>query len=143
MLLFWLMNAVTVVLVYAYWIRPILQKTPKFSELYAREGKFFSAFSGRFAGIKQRLTAAFIYLSGILVVLHDYLAPRLTGVNFEPIFPKIVHAIPPEGWPLVGIAITGLMDWFRFLNDKRLAADAPAAADPAEPIAPTTGGNNA
>lgn len=117
--LFWLINAATVFVMYMLWIRPILKKTPKFSELYAQEGKFFSAFSGTFAGIKQRLTAAVIYLAGIIVPMHDYVAPKITGLDVTPLFPKIMNAVPPAAWPVIMVGVTMLMDYFRYLNDNR------------------------
>lgn len=117
--IFWFINVATVDVVYIFWIRPILKKTPTFSELYAKEGKFFGALAGRFAGIKQRLTAAIVYLAGVIVPVHDYLAPKLTGVDVTPLFPKIVNAVPPTMWPLIMIAFTALLDFFRYLSDNR------------------------
>jgi hypothetical protein len=118
-LLFWTINFVTVGVVYFIWIRPILRKTPALKSLYDREETCIAALSAKFAGIKQRLTAAFVYLAGVVVVMHDYLAPKLTGVDITPLFPKIMTAIPHEAWPLIAIGITGLLDYFRYLADKR------------------------
>jgi hypothetical protein len=51
--------------------------------------------------------------------MHDYLAPKLTGVDVTPFFPKIMAAVPHEAWPLIAVALTGLLDFFRWLADRR------------------------
>lgn len=117
--LFWLLNVATIVLVYVMWIRPILLKTPTIGALLKRETSYFCALSLKFAGIKQRLTAAVIYLAGIVVTMHDYAAPYLTGVDTTPFFPKVVAAVPAQYWPLIMVALTALLDYFRYLSDRR------------------------
>lgn len=117
--LFWGMNLATVVVVYFMWIRPILRKTPALKDFYDQEDTWFAAFSGKFAGIKQRLTAAVVYLAGVIVTMHDYLGPKLTGVDVTPLFPKIMSTIPAEAWPVILIVVTALLDYFRSLADKR------------------------
>lgn len=116
--IFWTMNAGTVAVVYWWWIRPILKKTPALADLFKSEDTYLSAFNTKFGGIKQKLTAAAVYLSGSVVVMYDYIAPKLTGVDVTPITSHLAK-VPPNAWPLIAIAITALMDYFRSLADKR------------------------
>jgi hypothetical protein len=119
-LFFWLLNAATVIVVYLYWIRPLLLKNAKFSALVnSWEGSYFSAFSAKFAGIKQKLTAALVYLAGMVVMMHDWIAPYVTGVDVTPIIGEIQAKMPSWGWPVLLVAITALLDYFRSLADKR------------------------
>lgn len=117
--LFWLINLAALIVVYILWIRPILRKTPALEALFIREDTYFGALRAKFAGIKQRLTAGMLYFSGVVVTVHDYVAPKMTGVDVTPFFPKIVAAIPPSSWPLILIGFTAILDYFRYLADKR------------------------
>lgn len=118
-LLFWLINVATIVVVYFFWIRPLLGRTPAFKSLIEQDNSRFAALSAKFAGIKQRLTAAVIYLASIVIAVHDVVAPRLTGVDVTPLFPKIVEYVPQTYWPFIMIGLTALLDYFRSLADKR------------------------
>ena len=118
-LLFWLLNIATAATVYWFWVRPILAKTPTFGALIARDNSYMSAFVSKFTGIKQRLVAAFVYMAGAVVGVHDLAAPYLANVDVKPFFPKIVSTVPAEAWPIIVVGITMLLDYFRYLADKR------------------------
>lgn len=133
--LFNLMMLVTIVTVYVFWVRPILKKTPSFANFFAQEGNVVAAVRAKFDGIKQRLLHAFVGMAGIVVVVHDRLAPEITGIDVTPITTTLSHYVPDWGWPLVAIGFVSLMDWFRSLADKGMQEkiDAIAPQPPAPP----------
>jgi len=116
---FWILNASTVVVVYVFWIKPLLSKTPAFASLYAQEESFWAAIGLKFAGLKQKLTSAIVYMAGALVYMYDYIAPKITGMDVTPITTKLAEHVPQWMWPIGLIALTALLDWFRSLADRR------------------------
>jgi len=46
----------TLVAIYAFWIRPILQSRPALRELYEKEESLFAALREKLKGIKQKLS---------------------------------------------------------------------------------------
>jgi hypothetical protein len=101
--------------VYATWLRPILKTTPALRELFAREATAWAAVRAKFAGIKQKLTGALVIIAGVIVELHDQLAPVVAGVDVS----ALTQRVPSWAWPLIVIAVTLLLQWFRELADRR------------------------
>jgi hypothetical protein len=114
MLLFISMTA-TLVAVYWFWIRPILKTRPAFRDLYQEEENFFAALREKFAGIKQKLSSAIVIAAGAIVSGYDFFAPIVSGVDVS----SIAAHVPSWAWPLILIAVTAVMKYFRYLADKR------------------------
>ena len=57
----------TLVAVYAFWIRPILQSRPAFRDLYDKEENFFAALREKLKGIKQKLSSAIVIMASAAV----------------------------------------------------------------------------
>lgn len=109
---------VLAVLVTAYWflLRPILRRwamlAPLWARLDAREEGFFAKLSDLFRGLKTKLSAAFVALSGLAMGLHDQLLPFVTGVDWTP----IAQMVPTWAWPLILIGIGWLFSYLRTIT---------------------------
>ena len=57
----------TLVAIYAFWIRPILQSRPAFRELYDKEESFFASFREKLKGIKQKISSAIVIIDNAAV----------------------------------------------------------------------------
>jgi hypothetical protein len=114
LLLFISMTA-TLVAVYWFWIRPILKSRPAFRELYEQEENFLAALREKFAGIKQKLSSAIVIAASAIVSGYDFFAPIVSGVDMS----SIAAQVPSWAWPLILIAVTAVMKYFRDLADKR------------------------
>lgn len=100
---------------YYFWLRPILRQRPGFKELYDHEDSFLAALSDKFSGIKQKVAGALVVIAGVAVTVQDQLVPLLSGVDTT----SITKSIPAWAWPLITIAVTLLLNYFRNLADKR------------------------
>lgn len=107
--------AITGVVTYVAWVRPLLKKVPSFRDFYVEEGNIFTALRLKFAGLKQKVTTAFIIAAGTAVTMYDYLAPYLYGVDFG----HVTNKVPSWAWPIILMIITGLLGWFRKLSGDR------------------------
>ena len=105
----------TVIAIYAFWIRPILQSRPAFRELYDKEESFFVALCEKFAGIKQKLSSAIVVAASVAVTGYDFFVPIISGVDVS----SLTALVPSWAWPLILIAVTALFQFFRNLADKR------------------------
>jgi hypothetical protein len=116
----------TLVAIYTFWIRPILKTRPAFRELYQEEENIFAALRAKFAGIKQKLSSAVVIAASVIVSGYDFIAPIVSGVDVG----LIAAQVPPWAWPLILIAVTAIMKYFRDLADRRheleLGNDSPA-----------------
>lgn len=114
----------TLVATYVFWIRPILKTRPSLMQYYEREESLWAALSLKVSGLKQKLTTAVVMISGFVVSAYDFLAPLFaqSGVDVTTITSKI----PAQAWPLIGMALIALVQYFRNLGDKRAAADTDA-----------------
>lgn len=114
-----LINLVLIIVImiggYVFWIRPILKKTPMLEHFFAQEDSFWAALSAKLVGIKQKLAGAVIVLAGIYVECANYVMPALTGVDTS----SWTKNIPDWAMPLIPIAATVLLNYFRTLSDKR------------------------
>ena len=90
----------TLVAVYAFWIRPILQSRPAFRELYDKEENFFAALREKLKGIKQKLSSAIVIAASAAVAGYDFFAPIVSGVDVS----SFASHVPSWAWPLVLIA---------------------------------------
>jgi hypothetical protein len=107
--------AATLVAVYWFWIRPILKSRPAFRELYQEEENFLEALRVKFAGIKQKLSSAVVIAASAVVSGYDFFAPIVSGVDVS----SIAAQVPSWAWPLILIAVTAVMKYFRDLADRR------------------------
>jgi hypothetical protein len=105
----------TLVAIYAFWIRPILKSRPAFHGLYQEEENLFAALRVKFAGIKQKLSSAVVIAASVLVSGYDFFAPIVSGVDVS----SIADHVPSWAWPLILIAVTAMMKYFRDLADRR------------------------
>lgn len=110
----------TLVAIYAFWIRPILQSRPAFRELYDKEKSFFAALREKLKGIKQRLSSAIVIIASTAVTGYDFLAPIVSGVDVS----GLTSRVPSWAWPLMLISLTALFQFLRNLSDKRHSGEA-------------------
>lgn len=108
----------SIVAIYWFWIRPILQSRPAFRELYDKEESFFAALREKLKGIKQRLSSAIVIAASAAVTGYDFLAPIVSSVDVSSLKSKV----PSWAWPLILISVTALFQFFRDLADKRNGA---------------------
>jgi hypothetical protein len=118
-MLLYISTAATLVAVYWFWIRPILQSRPAFRDLYEEEENVFAALRAKFAGIKQKLSSAVVIAASAIVSGYDFFAPIVSGVDVRP----IAAQLPSWAWPLILIAVAALLQFLRNLSDKRHAAE--------------------
>jgi hypothetical protein len=119
LLVFWLLNAAVLICGYIFWLRPILQRRPDLQWFWTREQSFFTAVKCKLAGIKQRLTAAVVSIASMVVLMHDQIAPLISGVDTTPFTSKLAEYVPQWMWPLGLIGLMALLNYFRALADKR------------------------
>jgi hypothetical protein len=107
----------TLIVTYLFWIRPVLKTKPSFAAYYAQEDSVWGAFSAKFGGLKQKLTTAFVMMAGFVVTSYDIIAPLAaqSGVDVT----KLTTRVPPQAWPIIGMVLIGLLQYFRYLGDKR------------------------
>ena len=107
----------TLVAIYAFWIRPILQLRPAFHELYEKEESVFAALREKLKGIKQKLSSVIVIIASAAVSSYDFLTPIVTGVDVS----ALAARVPSWAWPLILISTTALFQFLRNLADKRYA----------------------
>lgn len=105
----------TLVAIYAFWIRPILQSRPAFRELYDKEENLFVALREKLKGIKQKLSSAIVIVASAAVTGYDFFAPIVSGVDVS----ALTSRVPSWAWPLVLISLTALFQFLRNLADNR------------------------
>jgi uncharacterized membrane protein YqhA len=110
----------TLVAIYAFWIRPILQSRPAFRDLYQKEENFFAALREKLKGIKQKLSSAIVIIASAAVSGYDFFAPIVGGVDVS----GLTSRVPAWAWPLVLIFVTALFQFLRNLADKRHSDEA-------------------
>jgi|SRR5579885_1093344 len=118
-MLLYISIAATLVAIYWFWIRPILKSRPAFRDLYREEENFIAAVRTKFAGIKQKLSSAIVIAASVIVSGYDFFAPIVSGVDVS----SIAAQVPSWAWPLILIAVTAVMKYFRDLADKRHAIE--------------------
>ncbi|WP_315759279.1 MULTISPECIES: hypothetical protein [unclassified Bradyrhizobium] len=116
---FWLLNGAVIAFVYLVWIRPLLKRTPALAWLWTREASVLAAVSEKLAGLKQKLTAAFVTMAVGVVYMHDTLAPMLVGVDTTPITSVIAGYVPERYWGIGLVLLLLLLNYFRSLAEKR------------------------
>jgi hypothetical protein len=109
----------TLVAIYAFWIRAILQSRPAFRELYDKEENFFAALREKLKGIKQKLSSAIVIIASAAVSGYDFLAPIVSGVDVS----GLASRAPSWAWPLILISVTALFQFLRNLADRRHELD--------------------
>lgn len=107
--------AATLVAVHWFWSRPILKSRPAFRDLYQEEENFFAALRAKFSGIKQKLSSAIVIAASALVSGYNFFAPIVSGVDVS----SLAAQVPSWAWPLILIAVTAVMKYFRDLADRR------------------------
>lgn len=110
----------TIIIIYWFWIRPILKSTPKIVDLHDAEQSWTGALGSKFGGIKQKLIGTAIFISSVVVELYDYVAPLLGGIDLTP----ITSYVPGWAWPIISIGAVLLLNYMRVLGDRRNAVDA-------------------
>jgi hypothetical protein len=105
----------TLVAIYTFSIRPILQSRPAFRELYEREASFFAALREKLKGIKQKLSSAIVIIASAAVSGYDFFLPIVGGVDVS----GLTSRVPSWAWPLILISVTALFQFLRNLADKR------------------------
>lgn len=99
-------------LAYWFWIRPILKARPQFSEFYEKTESWWAALTMKLNTIKTKLVAAFGIIASIMVGLHDFIIPIVTGIEWTPITSKVPAAV----WPFVSLSYLALISWLRTLT---------------------------
>src|ERR1035437_1306359 len=121
----WLLTGLivsTLAATYVFWIRPLLKTVPTLGHFYAQEESFWQALNFKLGGLKQKLTTMAVFAAGFIVEAYDILSPLMaeTGVQVETLTSKV----PAQLWPVIGMAVIGLVRYFRYLSDKKNLADA-------------------
>ena len=106
---------IPVIAAYWLWVRPLLKSRPGLAELYRREQSLFTALRLKFAGIKEKLTAAVVATAAAAVELHDQLAPAVAGIDVT----TFTSMVPQGWWPYIVAGTTATMLLFRLMADKR------------------------
>jgi hypothetical protein len=116
-----LLIATMALLLWFFWLRPILRRQPELKDLWAREDRFVEALRLKFAGLKERLFNAIVVGSSAIVLVHDEIAEVVTnsGIDVTPISSRV----PSTVWLALLIALPLTMRLFRWLADKRHAAE--------------------
>ena len=109
----------TLLAIYAFWVRPILQSRPAFRELYGKEENFLAALREKLKGIKQKLSSAIVIAASAAVTGYDFFAPIVSGIDVS----SLTSRVPSWAWPLVLISLTALFQFLRNLADKRHRAE--------------------
>lgn len=104
----------------AYWLllRPILRRRAALAGFWAsvdaREAGVLARAGVLLDGLKTKLAARFVGLSGALVGLHDFIMPYVAGVDWAP----ITSQIPPQYIPVGLLALGIVFDWLRSITNK-------------------------
>lgn len=126
------MNLITTLIVlatlgtiYAFWLRPAFKEQPSLAYFYDQERSLWAAIKLKFGGLKQKLTVAAFTAAGIIVEAYDFIQPLVaqSGVDVTTLTSKV----PAQAWPIIGMAILGIVTYFRRLADRRHAAELEAA----------------
>lgn len=128
--LLFILIVLTIIAAYFFWIRPALKSNPKFADIYAREKSFWAALGVKFKGIKQKLVTVFVMIAGFVVTTYDSIISLAAQVGFDwGNVQTLTSKVPPSAWPVIGMVLIGLVQWFRNLSDKRVEqVAAPAVA---------------
>jgi hypothetical protein len=110
----------TLVAIYAFWVRPILQSRPALRQLYQKEESFFAALREKLKGIKQKLSSAIVIIASAVVTGYDFFAPIVSGVDVS----GLTSRVPSWAWPLILISVTALFQFLRNLADQRHSDEA-------------------
>lgn len=129
--------AATLVVAYAFGIRPILRQNPALSQFYETEEGWFAAVNAKLSGLKQRIATVLISTAGFIVLIHDQLAPILQAVGVDPQeLPKqFLPTVPAYVWPVLTVGVLWLIQHFRDLADKQARANAEALLNAGQPLA--------
>lgn len=112
----------TVATAYWFWIRPVLKKHPTFADYYAREEGFFSALKLKLSGMKQWLTTVATMSAGFVVTVYDTIISLADQAGFQwGNVQTITSRVPSWAWPIIGMALIGLVQWFREISNRRVA----------------------
>lgn len=120
--------AFTLGVAYFFGLRPILKATPAFADFYATEDSFFAALSGKFAGLKQKLTTLAVSSTASVVLLYDSVVPLLSslGIDVSQLPATLLPDVPQWVWPIAVIAVLWLINKFRKVADDNARANAEA-----------------
>lgn len=113
----------TAIAAYAFWIRPVLKKQPSLAAYYAQEESFWSALCLKLSGMRQWLTTIFTLAAGFVVTAYDAIVSLANQVGFQWGNVQLITAkVPSWAWPIIGMVLIGLVQWFRELGNRRVAA---------------------
>lgn len=107
----WIVVIALIALALLYWfiVRPILAQRPELKGFYDAEAGFFTRINERLCGLKTILIARMFSIVGVVVEMHDQIAPTLAGTDVTPIIPAQWVAYFPLFLLFVGIAF----EWLR------------------------------
>lgn len=119
-LLFLGLLVVTLLVAYIGWIRPALKVQPTFASYYAKEDSLWAALSAKFAGLKQKLVTAAVLIMGFVVSAYDVIisATQASGFDWGNVS-TLTSKVPAWAWPLIGMALIKLVQYFRDLGERR------------------------
>lgn len=129
--------AFTIGVAYFFGLRPILKATPAFAEFYATEDSFFAALSGKFAGLKQKLTTLVLSSAASVVFLYDSAVSLLSQFGFDvtQLPATLLPDVPQWVWPVVALSVLWLINKFRAIADVNARANAEALLSYGAPLA--------
>lgn len=129
--------AFTLGVAYVFGVRPILKQTPAFADFYATEDSFFAAFSGKFSGLKQKLTTLFLSSAASVVLLYDSAVSALSAFGFDvsQLPATLLPNVPQWVWPVAFLGVMWLINKFRAIADEHAKANAEALLSTGAPLA--------
>ncbi len=129
---------VAAALLYWFVVRPALQARPELKWFYDQADGFWGKVRVQLMGLKSRLLAAVVWVSGVLLMIHDFLLPIVSGIDWTP----LTAQVPSWAWPLILLTVNAMFQWFRQLTaaddierQKMIAQAAEVAKDFGEPVA--------
>lgn len=113
-----LLFVAVLIAVYCLLLRPVLRQRAALAVFWtsidAREAGFLARMRRLFDGLKTKLAARIVWLSGAIVALHDFIMPYVAGIDWTP----ITSQIPPQYIPAGLLALGILFDWLRSITNK-------------------------
>jgi hypothetical protein len=127
----------TLAVAYIFGLRPILKQTPAFADFYATEDSFFAAFSGKFSGLKQKLTTLLLSSAASVVLLYDSAVAALSSFGFDvtQLPATLLPDVPQWVWPVAFMSVLWLINKFRAIADQNARANAEALLSVGAPLA--------
>jgi hypothetical protein len=99
---------VGLLLVYILVVRPVLVYTPVLSDVFKAETSFFDQLRTKLVGLKTKIAARLLAISGFLVLAYDSVLPYFLGQDWTPVTAQLPAWAIPVGMMLVSLLFSYL-----------------------------------